>query len=98
MNTIILIPARYQSTRYPGKPLVELKGADGSAKPLIQRSVEAARRVAGVSGVVLTPGPVGAAAAIAVAGIVGAETSVAASRSRIVALIERLLVWPARLP
>jgi 3-deoxy-manno-octulosonate cytidylyltransferase (CMP-KDO synthetase) len=51
MNTVILIPARYQSSRYPGKPLVELKGAGGAAKPLIQRSVEAARRVAGVSGV-----------------------------------------------
>ncbi len=35
----------------PGKPLVELKGAGGAAKPLIQRSVEAARRVRGVSGV-----------------------------------------------
>ena len=46
MNSVILIPARYQSTRYPGKPLVELRGANGSAKPLIQRSVEAARRVA----------------------------------------------------
>lgn len=51
MNTVILIPARYASTRYPGKPLVELKGANGAAKPLIQRSVEAARRVRGVSGV-----------------------------------------------
>ena len=51
MNAVILIPARYASTRYPGKPLVELKGANGVAKPLIQRSVEAARRVAGVSGV-----------------------------------------------
>ena len=51
MNTIILIPARYASTRYPGKPLVELKGAAGAAKPLILRSVEAARRVRGVSGV-----------------------------------------------
>ena len=51
MNVQILIPARYQSSRYPGKPLVELKGASGTAKPLIQRSVEAARRVAGVSGV-----------------------------------------------
>ena len=51
MNVQILIPARYESTRYPGKPLVELKGASGAAKPLIQRSVEAARRVAGVSGV-----------------------------------------------
>ena len=51
MNTIILIPARYQSSRYPGKPLVPLRGAGGEAKPLIQRSVEAARRVSGVSGV-----------------------------------------------
>jgi len=51
MNTVILIPARYASTRLPGKPLVDLKGATGTPKPLIQRSVEAARRVAGVSGV-----------------------------------------------
>ena len=51
MNSLILVPARYQSSRYPGKPLVELKGASGEAKPLIQRSVEAARRVTGVSGV-----------------------------------------------
>ena len=51
MNSVILIPARYQSSRYPGKPLVPLKGAGGIAKPLIQRSVEAARRVKGVSGV-----------------------------------------------
>lgn len=54
MNTVILIPARFQSTRYPGKPLAELKGASGTAKPLIQRSVEAARRVAGVQGVFVT--------------------------------------------
>src|SRR3954452_17319142 len=51
MNCVILIPARYQSSRYPGKPLVALKGAGGTAKPLIQRSVEAARRVSGISGV-----------------------------------------------
>src|SRR6266700_382600 len=54
MNTVILIPARYESSRYPGKPLVELKGASGTPKPLIQRSVEAARRVQGVSGVFVT--------------------------------------------
>ncbi|GAA3886165.1 manno-octulosonate cytidylyltransferase [Sphingomonas limnosediminicola] len=51
MNSVILIPARYQSSRYPGKPLVDLKGVGGAPKPLIQRSVEAARRVQGVSGV-----------------------------------------------
>lgn len=54
MNTNILIPARYQSSRYPGKPLVPLRGASGLAKPLIQRSVEAARRIRGVSGVFVT--------------------------------------------
>ena len=51
MNNVILIPARFRSSRYPGKPLAELKGVGGTPKPLIQRSVEAARRVAGVSGV-----------------------------------------------
>ena len=51
MKATILIPARFQSSRYPGKPLVDLTGCSGVAKPLIQRSVEAARRVAGVDGV-----------------------------------------------
>lgn len=45
MRTAILIPARFASSRYPGKPLVELRGVTGVAKPLIQRSYEAARRV-----------------------------------------------------
>jgi 3-deoxy-manno-octulosonate cytidylyltransferase (CMP-KDO synthetase) len=51
MNAVILIPARYGSSRYPGKPLARLRGATGVAKPLIERSVEAARRVAGAPGV-----------------------------------------------
>ena len=51
MNAVILIPARYGSSRFPGKPIFPLKGASGVAKPLIERTVEAARRVAGVSGV-----------------------------------------------
>ncbi len=38
---VILIPARYASARYPGKPLVSLRGRDGD-KTLIQRSWEAA--------------------------------------------------------
>jgi 3-deoxy-manno-octulosonate cytidylyltransferase (CMP-KDO synthetase) len=54
VNTVVLIPARYASSRYPGKPLVGLKGAAGASKPLIQRSIEAARRVRGVSGVFVT--------------------------------------------
>lgn len=54
MKSIILIPARYQSSRYPGKPLAQIRGANGDRKTLIQRSVEAARRVAGVSEVFVT--------------------------------------------
>ena len=46
MRVAILIPARYASTRYPGKPLVELRGPDGS-KSLIRRSWEAAQAAAG---------------------------------------------------
>jgi 3-deoxy-manno-octulosonate cytidylyltransferase (CMP-KDO synthetase) len=38
---VILIPARYASSRYPGKPLVPLSGPDGIAKPLIQWTWEA---------------------------------------------------------
>jgi 3-deoxy-manno-octulosonate cytidylyltransferase (CMP-KDO synthetase) len=38
MKTVIIIPARYASTRYPGKPLVELTLPDGSRKSLIELS------------------------------------------------------------
>jgi 3-deoxy-manno-octulosonate cytidylyltransferase (CMP-KDO synthetase) len=51
VKTVILIPARYASSRYPGKPLVELKGADGVSKPLIQRTWETALAVSGVADV-----------------------------------------------
>lgn len=53
MKTLIVIPARYASARYPGKPLVALKGADGQSRSLIQRSWEAARAVADVHRVVV---------------------------------------------
>lgn len=44
-ETLIVIPARYASQRYPGKPLAELRGASGTTKTLIERSWEAAKRV-----------------------------------------------------
>lgn len=53
MSVLIIIPARYASTRYPGKPLVELRGADGQAKSLIRRSWDAAYEVAGIDKVVV---------------------------------------------
>ena len=52
MKTLIAIPARFASTRYPGKPLVTLRGPDGD-KTLIQRSWEAATAVKGIDRVVV---------------------------------------------
>ncbi|WP_424934020.1 3-deoxy-manno-octulosonate cytidylyltransferase [Amaricoccus macauensis] len=48
MSVLIVIPARYASTRYPGKPLAELRGATGEAKSLIRRSWDAGCSVTGV--------------------------------------------------
>lgn len=42
MRVLILIPARYASTRFPGKPLAEIGG-----KPMIRHVVEKAAAVAG---------------------------------------------------
>jgi 3-deoxy-manno-octulosonate cytidylyltransferase (CMP-KDO synthetase) len=43
----ILIPARYASTRFPGKPLASLRGVDGKARSLVRRSWDAAAAIAG---------------------------------------------------
>jgi len=53
MGVLIVIPARFASTRYPGKPLVELSGATGISKSLIRRSWDAAMQVSGVDRVVV---------------------------------------------
>jgi len=53
MSVLVVIPARFASTRYPGKPLVELRGASGEAKSLIRRSWDAAMAVDGVDRVVV---------------------------------------------
>jgi len=53
MSVLIAIPARYASTRYPGKPLVALRGPDGEAKTLIRRSWDAAMAVRGADRVVV---------------------------------------------
>ena len=47
----IIIPARFASTRYPGKPLVPLVGATGEARTLIRRSWDCALQVPGASSV-----------------------------------------------
>ena len=53
MGVLVVIPARYASTRYPGKPLAVLRGAKGTVKSLIRRSWDAACAVSGVERVVI---------------------------------------------
>ena len=43
----IIIPARYESSRFPGKPLAPLRGLGGTAKSLIERSWTTAAAIAG---------------------------------------------------
>ncbi len=49
MDTVIIIPARWASQRFPGKPLVELRGATGKPETLIARTVSAGQAVTGAS-------------------------------------------------
>ena len=51
MTASIIIPARYNSTRFPGKPLTNLKLKNGKSKPLIQLSWEAAKMVEGINSI-----------------------------------------------
>ena len=53
MSVLIVIPARYASTRYPAKPLAMLKGSSGQSRSLIERSWRAACAVKGVDRVVV---------------------------------------------
>src|SRR5210317_2158713 len=51
MSVVIIIPARYASTRFPGKPLQLLKGVDGIAKPMIEHVWQRAMQVKGVDAI-----------------------------------------------
>src|SRR5690625_3912876 len=48
MSVAIIIPARHASKRFPGKPLAPLKGANGTARTLIERTWQAGLEVEGV--------------------------------------------------
>ena len=47
MNTLCVIPARYASTRLPGKPLADIAG-----KPMISRVFDRASKAKLVTGVI----------------------------------------------
>lgn len=47
----IIIPARYASSRYPGKPLAPIRGVGGVARSLIERSWIAAKAVPNIAGI-----------------------------------------------
>jgi 3-deoxy-manno-octulosonate cytidylyltransferase (CMP-KDO synthetase) len=49
-DACIIIPARYASSRYPAKPLAVLKGANGTPRSLLERSVSAGQRAVEQSG------------------------------------------------
>ncbi len=51
--TLLVIPARYASTRFPGKPLAELRGADGTSRSLIRRSWDVAISIPGIDRVIV---------------------------------------------
>jgi 3-deoxy-manno-octulosonate cytidylyltransferase (CMP-KDO synthetase) len=48
MDTVIIIPARFESTRFPGKPLALIGG-----QPMIGRVILRAKRIPGISQVVV---------------------------------------------
>ena len=51
MKSVIIIPARYASSRYMGKPLALLTLPDGRQKSLIEMSYETACKVSGIDAV-----------------------------------------------
>lgn len=51
MSTVVFIPARFASTRYPGKPLVKIRGKEDGDKTLIHRTWEAAMAARGIDAV-----------------------------------------------
>jgi len=62
-GVVVVIPARYESTRFPGKPLADLHG-----QPMIQHVYERARRARGIDRVLVATGDERIRAAVAAFG------------------------------
>ena len=77
--TLIFIPARYASSRFPGKPLAQIAGVTGISRSLIERTYEAAVSAGGVDAVYVTTDDERIAAA---ARSVGADVVMTSSECR----------------
>lgn len=53
MAVLLVIPARFASSRFPGKPLVDLAGARGEKRSLIRRTWDVACEVGGIDRIVV---------------------------------------------
>lgn len=53
LKTLIIIPARFASSRFPGKPLALIKGAHGTEKSLLRRSWETAKTVKNIEEIII---------------------------------------------
>ncbi|MEM0907792.1 MAG: manno-octulosonate cytidylyltransferase [Pseudomonadota bacterium] len=53
MRVVVAIPARFQSVRYPGKPLVPLRGASGEARSLVERTYRAASEASWIERIIV---------------------------------------------
>ena len=53
MRRMIVIPARHASTRFPAKPLAPLRGANGTVRPLVERTWRTAIGVPGIDRVIV---------------------------------------------
>ena len=92
MSVLIVIPARFESSRYPGKPLAPLTGATGQTRTLIERSWLAAKAVSGIDQVVVATDDarIGAAAEGFGAEVVMTPASCANGTERCAAALEEL--------
>ncbi|WP_447762574.1 3-deoxy-manno-octulosonate cytidylyltransferase [Sphingopyxis panaciterrae] len=52
-DVLIVIPARHAASRFPGKMLAPLRGADGISRPLIEHSWRAAAALGNIADVVI---------------------------------------------
>ncbi len=54
MKTLIVIPARYKSKRFPGKPLSLIRDREGKRKTLIERTWESARKIKNIDNLIIS--------------------------------------------